>query len=155
MFCVKFFTLLLFLYFIKGLRNDKLEFSFLVLLSILFCVILSVSRFSRASSYPPAPLFFFSVPHPANKKAPEILIYSRCILLLRSRISARISIFRPVSRPDDNSRANDDDKLQSDVLMHRKCPPAGKSPSAESCRALILVPSSLTNLRRCSDTDDL
>lgn len=103
-----------------------------------------VSCFSQAPSYPPAlySLQFRLIPR--TKKAPAtILIYFRCTLLLRSRISLRFS----VSRPDDNSRANDDDKLQLDALMRRKCPPAGKSPGVESCRALIPVPSSFANLR--------
>lgn len=139
--CYKFVSLLL-LYFTGGQLSQnsfkfvfrRYFFFFLAVLSILLCV--NLCFLLLASTVSLSVLFQFRL-IPRTKKAPAtILVYFRCALLLRSRISLRFS----VSRPDDNSRANDDDKLQLDALMRRKCPPAGKYPGVESCRALIRGP---------------
>lgn len=96
MFCVKFFTLLLFLYFIKGSsQNSRLEFlfhrdlsSFLAFLSILLCVVLGF-LFLTSIALSVRSLFSFQFRLiPQNKKIPATtFIYSWFTLLLRSRIS--------------------------------------------------------------------
>lgn len=100
------------------------------------------------SLFSPAPTY------PANKKTPAtILICSRMhsAHAIAHLVAPRFSAFHP----DDNSRADDDDKLQPGALMHRKCPPAGKSPDAENSRALRSASSSLVDLRCCSNWQPL
>ena len=116
-------------------------------LSILLCI---VSRFSRAPSYPSS-LFFPASIYPANKKAiATILIYSRCTLLCAiayldfSHLVRMIILARTMATNYNWMR-----------LMHRKCPPAGKSPDAESCGALRWFHRSLANLWCCCDIDNL
>lgn len=77
------------------------------------------------------PLFSPAPTYPANKKTPATIpICSRMhsAHAIVHLVVPRFSAFHP----DDNSRADDDDKLQTSALMRRKCPPAGKSPDAEN-----------------------
>lgn len=96
------------------------------------------------SLFSPAPTYS------ANKKT------SATILICSRMHSAHAIVHLVVPRfsafhPDDNSRVDDDDKLQPGALMHRKCPSAGKSPDAENSRTLRSAFSSLVDLRCCSD----
>jgi len=129
--------LLLFLYFMVCLRTVDLNF-FFIEIALLFCFSLHstlrhffVSCFSLASSYPSAFYSFRFIPRTKR--------HLRQFLSILDAFCSRDRALRfSASRLDDNSHTNNDDKLQ---LMHRERPSAGKSPDAESCRALRPIPS--------------